>query len=380
MVSGEYPPVPGGVADYTGHLAQALASRGQDVRVLTSQSSSFPKACPASAGIRVERLLRGWGWPSVLQACRWAADVQPDIVSLQYVPHLYGRGGLASGVAALPLLLQRLAGLRTVTTFHEVAVPWGARPRPFAQGVVQRLQAAVLALTSARLITTNPMNTARLSRFPFTQGKIAEIPVGATVLPRPARGEGVLTLRANLGLGNAPVVGQFSPIGVGRDPGDLLRLLLQLPPDAHLLLIGGRPDSHGHAALSRLEQELGLQDRVHWTGPLSPDDVSRHLGIIDVYVHTQGVGASTRSTALATALAHGLPVVAFRGSETSDLFTHGETLVLCPAGDLTCLAVAVRQVLGCPALALRLRQGARLFHSRYQSWETIASQFLEALA
>ena len=35
LLSGEYPPQPGGVGDYTRHLGQALLARGHEVFVFT---------------------------------------------------------------------------------------------------------------------------------------------------------------------------------------------------------------------------------------------------------------------------------------------------------------------------------------------------------
>jgi glycosyltransferase involved in cell wall biosynthesis len=83
-------------------------------------------------------------------------------------------------------------------------------------------------------------------------------------------------------------------------------------------------------------------------------------------------GASTRSTTLVTALAHGLPVVAYQGPETPDYFKSEEQLLLVRPGDPRRLADAVLRVRDSPTLSARLAAGARNVYERHFTWELIA--------
>ena len=58
-----------------------------------------------------------------------------------------------------------------------------------------------------------------------------------------------------------------------------------------------------------LIRQLGLEDRVHWTGFAAPDQVSAHLLAADIAVLPYREGANLRHGSLHAALAHGLPVV-----------------------------------------------------------------------
>ena len=119
---------------------------------------------------------------------------------------------------------------------------------------------------------------------------------------------------------------------------------------------------------------------MSWTGYLPEPELSRALSSLDVYIHTRGVGASTRSTALAAALAHGLPIVAYRGQETAALFVDGENILLAPAGDPQGLSDRVAEALASPELRARLSAGARELYQRHFTWGGIAQQFLAAAA
>ena len=61
LISGEYPPRIGGVADYTCHLAQALARLGHHVSVLTTANGrSDGWAMEADGDVEVYRDVRDW--------------------------------------------------------------------------------------------------------------------------------------------------------------------------------------------------------------------------------------------------------------------------------------------------------------------------------
>jgi glycosyltransferase involved in cell wall biosynthesis len=114
---------------------------------------------------------------------------------------------------------------------------------------------------------------------------------------------------------------------------------------------------------------------MRWTGYLPQRDLSCALGALDVYIHTRDVGASTRSTALAAALAHGVPIVAYRGPETGGLFVDGENILLAPGGDPQALLV-----LSSPDLRARLIAGTRELYRRRFTWTVIAQQILDVAA
>ncbi|TAK66839.1 MAG: glycosyltransferase [Dehalococcoidia bacterium] len=372
FVSGEYPPDVGGVADYTYHLAHAVRGLGHEATVVTSGDARSNVDC-----VPVRRA-PGWRLADVPSTARTIVDTRPDVVSFQYVPHMYGRGGVAAGAAALPWLLRRAGAPCVVSTMHEIASRWEARPRRTAAAFAHRAQAMLIAAASDRLVATNAAYARQLRRWTRGRRPVSEIPAGASILPARHGASGVATLRSSLGGDRQALVGEFSPFAVGKQPQALIALARQLGPVAQLVLIGGlRADDARRAAFERAAADAGVSDRITWTGQLSPSDVSRHLAALDLYVHTHIAGASPRSTTLVTALAHGLPIVAFDGPETGSSLRAAACLV--PAGDVDALGRMAESMLEDPHARTEAGVRARDLHERGFRWDVIARTLMEAL-
>jgi glycosyltransferase involved in cell wall biosynthesis len=373
FISSEYPPDIGGVADYTYHLTQAFAGRGHEAPVLTSADGG------ASAGEQ-HRDARSWRVSGATAMARAARALRPDVVNFQYVPQMYGRAGIAPGAALLPLALRRAGDAQVTCTMHEIASPFGMPPKRLAAALAHRMQARLMVSACDRIIVTNPAYARRLRGWTRAPHKVWEIPVGASILPASASADDRAALRASLGAGSAALIGESSPLAVGKRPDDLLRLAKSLGPRARLVMLGGLPADAGQKAsfICRAEAS-GVADRIIWTGPLSATDLSRHLSALDVYVHTHGAGASSRSTTLVSALAHGLPIVAYDGAETGASLAGGG-VALVSNGDTVAFASAVATLLDSPGDRARSGALARELHARNFAWDVIARRLEEAVS
>src|SRR4051794_2866750 len=74
LVTGEYPPAIGGIADYTASLADALRTRSHAVSVWTTAAPSAHHA-PTAAEVR---LVPGWGFGAAPTIARMIAAERPD--------------------------------------------------------------------------------------------------------------------------------------------------------------------------------------------------------------------------------------------------------------------------------------------------------------
>ena len=96
FVTGEYPPMVGGVGRFTAELAQALQAGGAQVAVLTDAQ------VPASSGPDAVRVLAqrgGWGWRLLRDVPVCARAVGADWVHVQYQTAAYG---MHPAINALP--------------------------------------------------------------------------------------------------------------------------------------------------------------------------------------------------------------------------------------------------------------------------------------
>src|SRR6267142_1069143 len=88
IITGEYPPQPGGVSDYTTTVAHALSEAGDEVHVW----------CPASVGSeqdnrgpRIHRDCGTFAWRDLRRLTKLLnAFTRPRRLLVQWVPHAFG--------------------------------------------------------------------------------------------------------------------------------------------------------------------------------------------------------------------------------------------------------------------------------------------------
>ena len=129
FVTGEFPPMEGGVGAFTQELAKALASAGHEIHIITDR-----QARPATDQRRVRDLLgpvsldfaqlhpiiRSWGWSSMATIVDIVLRYELDVVNIQYQAAAYNMRS-----PAINLLPWRLKGVaKTVVTFHDLRVPY----------------------------------------------------------------------------------------------------------------------------------------------------------------------------------------------------------------------------------------------------------------
>jgi hypothetical protein len=117
LITGEYPPQRGGVADYTRTLATSLAAEGDDVRVYAPPHEAPDVAEP---GITVHRLPDHYGARSRRMLKQALADLpHPRAAIVQYVAQSFGMRGCNIPFARW---LRTLGGYPLFVMFHEVSV------------------------------------------------------------------------------------------------------------------------------------------------------------------------------------------------------------------------------------------------------------------
>ncbi|MBE0548035.1 MAG: glycosyltransferase [Rubrivivax sp.] len=114
---------------------------------------------------------------------------------------------------------------------------------------------------------------------------------------------------------------------------------------AHLLVVGGpSPEGDWTDRLQAQARELGLADRVHFTGPVPPQDLHRVLSAASVFV------LATRNEGWANvfleAMACGLPVVTTAVGGNAEVVCRPELGAVVPFGDAAALTLAMHAALG----------------------------------
>jgi PEP-CTERM/exosortase A-associated glycosyltransferase len=208
--------------------------------------------------------------------------------------------------------------------------------------------------------------------------KVTVIPNAVDVDSFQLSGEADPKLRESLGLTGCTVVG-FVGSFYAYEGLDLLveafAMLMAARPDLRLLLVGGGPQEE---RLQGRAQQLGVADRVIFTGRVPHGQVSRYYDLIDLLAYPRH---SMRLTELVTplkpleAMAQGRVFVASDVGGHRELITDGETGRLFAAGSADALARAVTEMLDGRDRWPAMRAAGRDFVERVRNWRRSVANY-----
>jgi glycosyltransferase involved in cell wall biosynthesis len=139
--------------------------------------------------------------------------------------------------------------------------------------------------------------------------------------------------------------------------------LLASHPDLHYLVVGGAgPEGDDSQQLRALVDRLGLQQRVHFLGPVSPHALHVPLSAANVFVLASRYEGW--ANVLLEAMACGLPVVATDVGGNAQVVAHPGLGRIVPFGDADALASALNE-----ALAVDWDRRAIRAYAEANSWE-----------
>ena len=180
LISAEYPPVPGGIGDYTALLARHLAAAGAAVSVLTSGSGEILH----DGDVTVFPVMRRWDWRVARIVRETVALVRPDVLHLQYQTGMYGMHPAINLLPSPKPFPGRGSVYRYapdspsrswfVTTFHDLLPPYlFPKAGPLREYVTYRL-----ARESDAVIGTNGVDVAKLGQW---NRHATLIPIGSNI-------------------------------------------------------------------------------------------------------------------------------------------------------------------------------------------------------
>lgn len=301
-----------------------------------------------------------------------ARESRPDVIHA-HSPVLNGIPALRVGKRLnIPVVYEVRAFWEDAAVDHGTSKEWGLRYR-LTRGL------ETYALRRANAVTTICEGLkSDIAARGIPEGRITVIPNAVDIDkftlstgPDPA-------LKASLGLQNQTVIGF---IGSFYAYEGLHLILLALPrilsrnPAVRVLLVGGGPQD---AQLRALALELGIVDKVVFTGRVPHDQVQRYYDLVDVLVYPR---LSMRLTELVTplkpleAMAQGRLLAASNVGGHRELIRHGETGMLFPPDDPGALADAVLALLGDPARWPILKEKARRFVETERNWKASVSRY-----
>lgn len=368
MISGSYPAMPCGVGDYTAHLAGELARAGVGVDVL---ACSHPQVEPRRNGsVDVFPVL---GVIPALDARRISTHARErgcDLIHIQYPTWAFRR---SLSIPLLPGLLRLMQRRPVVVTMHEVS---HCHP-------LNRLRLIPIAYSASAVTATTEEDSRWLAtRLPGLGKRIAHIPIGAFIEPSLRPDYDRIRQRRELGITDDEIaVCHF---------GFVLRnkLLEHLLPAARAAIDSGarirlvfmsgfeRTEGEYGAQIRQMIRELGLSQHVSETGYVQPGDVSRFISACDIAVLLFRDGASFRRSSMLTVMAHGLPVISYRGATPPAGLRDADNIVLVETDDIAGIADRMLKLCNDAHLRRRIGEAGRKTADAF-SWPSIARRTAE---
>lgn len=365
FLTGEYPPLRGGIGDYVAQLGKSLQKHGWTVEVVTRTLPTIEPDVPP-----LYNTVTNWGRPlwRTLRSLRrsgWAG-----IVHVQYQT---GAFDFHPFVNLIPLFAHSFP---VVTTFHDTRVPYLFPKAGHLRIVMNQL----LAQKSRAVIVTNPEDREILYHWGIPVHRLKLIPIGSN-LPSP---RDPASWRARLSLPSDQPLIAFFGFRTHEKGLDTLVTALEMLSDRRpvLLLLGGDiPDTdrtHRNDVLWFQRRLAETTVKVVDLGFQPAQVASDLLATADLVVLPFREGASLRNGTLVAALTCGAAVITTRPSSPEHLspLRDGEHLLLVPPNDPTSLAQAIDWLSRNPERRQALRQAAQAV-ARVFAWERIALEHEE---
>jgi glycosyltransferase involved in cell wall biosynthesis len=363
IITGEYPPQPGGVSEYTYQIARALLSSEEDVVHLWTPT--LPGLVPSVLGIEIHELPRGFG-------IRWLAELSrglrrypdPHNIIVQYVPHMYGWKSMNLSFCFW-LFVQRNRK-KTMVMFHEVAYPFrtGQPLKHDILATVHRIMAWIVLRSVNFVFTSTDGYQALLRRLAPPNSEVgilricSNVPFGGSINPV---SEALNEKSANPQF----IVGVFSSFG--SEICDLLEPVLPCVlenPLIRVVLIGP-----GHPFVEALTTRFpAFAGRITATGRVQALTAGPYFQHCNVLLQLFPDGACAARGTLIAALASGVPVVSTCGPLTDRLLLESGALLFAEnSPERICSAIESLRL--DPALARRIGDRAcwlyeEHFHSK----------------
>ncbi|MDX1951783.1 MAG: glycosyltransferase family 4 protein [Verrucomicrobiota bacterium] len=301
-----FPPERGGLADHTEKLSSILSSHFE-VTVLTSASWA------GKSDSVVQPKIQRWG--SVTQLTEALHRTKGPIL-WQYVPHLYGRGGVN---LALPVVMQTMRSRGQIVLAHEIAAPYSLWPHRFWYAFAQRLQwkrligaVDVVGISTERWLFGWNQKEKGLAEKSFLA------PSPSNIFPTTLRDAGCAWRQRNGVAADVPVVGFFGTISAPKRFDwvvEAWRSIRVKFPNAIAAIVGDQPSGHFSAVEKAHVRMLGHQNEAQ---------VSAMLYAVDLLLLPFIDGVSERRGSFMAGLAHGCPVLTTTGESTGPTLRNSD--------------------------------------------------------
>ncbi len=351
----------GGVATAVAALARALRAAGHTVRIFTAADPSHAAMELDVSGfwaLRYERLPGGRVVVAPVRLARELTSFRPDVIH----NHSMAAIGIQTLVAA------RWLGFPILGTCHVYLAGFlGYTPLQLGQlpGMDAIAWRYTLAFFNRFPLVTTPSQV--------MAGELAAHGLRVPVVPVSNGVDTHLFRPAPQALGQDGItVLHVGRLSYEKNVDLLLRAFARMAgqcPAARLTIVGDGPDRD---ALARLAGELGLGERVRFTGFVPHERLPALYRAADLFATASAI--ETQGLVVLEAMACGLPVAGVDALALPEAVHHGDNGFLAPAGDEAALAQYLAHLVADAGLRKRMGAASRRMAEQH-GLEWVAAQY-----
>lgn len=363
ILNSEYPPIGGGAGNASAHIADQFERMGHIVNVVTARFGTLPhQEQKGDVTIyRIPGLRRRQDRSNPLEQVMFILSASFSTLRMiaRFKPHAtLAFFGVPSGAAAW--LIKKFYNIPYIVSLRGGDVP-GFRPYDFR--VYHKLVAPFLRIIwkNAAAVVANSRGLHQLAQAFDSRFEIPIIPNGIDLdwYSTPSRD---WTFPRLFSAGR--IVHQKGLDLAMRALGGLKELKWEW------YIAGDGPQLYG---LQSLAKEFGIEDRVHFLGWQSREQLMSCYGQANIFVFPSR--HEGMPNALLEAMASGLPVIASCIAGNEELVLNGKTGYLVPSEDIESLQAALKILLSDAALREQMGIASRHHVEANYSWESTAQQY-----
>ena len=386
-------PVLSGYAVRSLNLISAQHKQGESIRVVTGplheiddptsteivlDGVSYART-PISRGIAKSALRKRWPVIREREVVRLLRNKILQLIDAHGIRLVYAHSPVLCGMAAMQAARRRgLPFVYEIRAFWEDAAVDQNRTTATSlrSRITRHLESTVARKANAVCAIAKPMLDDLQSRG-IPADKLFHVPNGVDV-ERFTPGERDLALKAQLGLGDAPVLAFFGSLYRYEGISWMIRAAAALRAKGHkfkMLIIGRGEDS---AAIENAVRDCGASQYVHRIDHVPHDQILRYYSVADIAVYPR---RSVRLTELVTplkpleAMALKIPVLGSSVGGIRELVEHERTGLVFQADDVEDFCRQAERLILSPQLRRSLGENGREFVVRERNWSILAQRY-----
>lgn len=371
IISGDFPPTKGGLADYTKYLFDKLEEiLGRNNVFLITTSSNFCEFSVKNKNIL--NIIDRWNFGGVVKIVKVIKKLNPDIVHIQYPTDNYGYN---PGINFLPFFLRFLGlNLSIVSTIHEFD----------NRSMLGKIRLSINILFSTKTIIVSQAYEKSILNFLFLfkfllKNKIKYIPVGSNVLVdvNAISKKEIDRIRKKLGVNKKDIIlCNFGIVRSGKGIEFLIETFNELIKEGHnnlkLLFIGECKDNF-YQQFKKIIEVYELKNYIYLTGYCSSLEASKYLLLSDICVLPFEDGITAKRGSFFAPFFYGIPIITTKSKFVPEGLIDHKNVILITYGSKEELKRYILELINDNTLRKRMSQNIKkaLY---YFSWDTIALQ------